>query len=536
MKTGLFSRKNKFPEKGSVKMEKIKEEFVSKNSQEYRLKKIVKSSHISLGIGAVLLVLLILASVMMNQVSDKRLENTMYLNQYRLGSKALTYAVQAYAVTGDRQYYEAYMKELNEDRNRDIAWYGLEQNDIKEREWEALREIASLSNGLVPLEEEAMKAVENGDISSATAFVFGEEYGHTIQKINDLTDRTILEIQNRMVKEKHTILIVQTVLGVAFLLYFIHMIHQNVKTLQFSVHELLTPILKVSEQMIIMSKGNLHTHLDLEADDSEVGQMVAAIDTMKLNLVNIIDEISFILEQMGLGNYNVTISQKYVGEFIQIKDSLLQIVEEMRQTVGTIQGASKELDSGSGQLAKAAEELAISCTSQATQVSDLMLLLDFLEQTITSNEKDAEEAVKISVTSHSVLEIGNTKLHELKETMKSIMDAVMKLSEVVIANGEEALVQIVNAEIEKGIFITEEASADMEDVLVGAEETTGRIDNIVKNLQAELLSIGQIQESITAVAGVVDSNSAISQETAAISEEQKIQAESMVQLLNKFHI
>ena len=38
------------------------------------------------------------------------------------------------------------------------------------------------------------------------------------------------------------------------------------------------------------------------------------------------------------------------------------------------------------------------------------------------------------------------------------------------------------------------------------------------------------------VAGVVDNNSAISQETAAISEEQKSQAESLVQLLNKFHI
>lgn len=517
-------------------MERVKEEFVSKNSQEYRLKKIVKNSHISLVVGTILLILFILASVLMIRVSDACLESTMYLNQYRLGSKALTYAVQAYAVTGDRQYYDDYMKELNEDRNRDIAWYGLEQNDIKVREWEALREIASLSNGLIPLEEEAMKAVENGDIGSATAFVFGAEYGDTIQKINDLTDRTIVEIQNRMDREKQFILLVQAGLGIAFLIYFIHMILQSVRTLQFSVRELLTPILKVSEQMIIMSKGNLHTRLDLEADDSEVGQMVAAIDTMKLNLVNIIDEISFILEQMGLGNYNVTISQKYVGEFIQIKDSLLQIVEEMRHTVGTVQGASKELDSGSGQLARAAEELAISCTSQATQVSDLMMLLDFLEQNIVSDEKDAEEAVKISNTSHSVLEISNAKLNELKRTMQSIMNAVMKLNEVMIASGEEELIQEVNSEIEKGIFITEEASANMEDVLIGAEETTSRIDNIVKNLQAEMQSIEQIQESIAVVAGVVDNNSAISQETAAISEEQKSQAESLVQLLNKFHI
>ena len=99
--------------------------------------------------------------------------------------------------------------------------------------------------------------------------------------------------------------------------------------------------------MIIMSKGNLHTKLDLKQDDSEIGQMVSAIDSMKLNLVNIIDEISFILEQMGAGNYNVTISQQYVGEFIQIKESLLRIAAEMKETVRTIQEASKELDNGS---------------------------------------------------------------------------------------------------------------------------------------------------------------------------------------------
>lgn len=517
-------------------MEKVKEEFISKNSQEYRLNKIIKNSHLSLVVGSALLVLLILASVAAARVSDKQLENTMYLNQYRLGSKMLTYAVQAYAVTGDEKYYDDYMKELKEDKNRDKAWRGLEQNDIKDKEWDALREIANLSNGLVPLEEEAMKAVKNGDIGAATAFVFGTEYGNKIQKINNLTDRTILEIQERMDREKNIIMFLQIILAVAFLFGFVYLMLQVVKTLKFSVKELLNPILKVSDQMIIMSKGNLHTQLDLKADDSEVGRLVSAIDAMKLNLVNIIDEISFILEQMGIGNYNVTISQEYVGEFIQIKESLGRIVGEMRTTVGTIQEASRELDSGSGQLAKAAEELAISCTSQATQVSDLMLLLDFLEQNITSNEKDAEEAVKISNTSHSVLEVSNAKLNELREVMNEMVDVIMQLNEALAENGEEELIQRVNAVIDKGICITEEAAADMEDVLVGAEETTGRVDNIVKNLKSEMQSIGHIQESIAAVAGVVDNNSAISQETAAISEEQKSQAESLVQLLNKFHI
>mgnify|MGYP006967174720 CR=1 FL=1 len=45
----------------------------------------------------------------------------MALNQYRLGSKALTYAVQSYAVAGTETYYDDYMAELNEHKNREKA-------------------------------------------------------------------------------------------------------------------------------------------------------------------------------------------------------------------------------------------------------------------------------------------------------------------------------------------------------------------------------------------------------------------------------
>ena len=43
-------------------------------------------------------------------------------------------------------------------------------------------------------------------------------------------------------------------------------------------------------------------------------------------------------------------------------------------------------------------------------------------------------------------------------------------------------------------------------------------------------------ESIGVVAGIVDNNSATSEETAAVSEQQKAQVESMVDMISKFKI
>ena len=568
-------------------MEKRKEtptsEALGKNSQVARLRKIVKQTNFSLVLGIVLLVLLFFASISYAFVSNEQLESTMYLNQYRLGSKALTTAVQSYAVTGNKMYYDDYMNELNRDKNRDIALAGLEANDIRDHEWEGLNEIASLSNNLVPLEEEAMAAVAAGDTISATEFVFGAEYSDTIQKINFRTDEVIEEIQNRLDTSKKMFMVIQIICAVAFLAGFIRLAQQCIRKIHFSQSELLAPIIKVSDQMELLAGGNLHTELDLKEDDSEVGNMVAAIRFMKDNMAMIIDEISYILEQMGHGNYIVEVKQNYVGEYVKIKDSFNRIMEDMRRTVSTIQEVAKEIDSGSAQLAYAADDLATACTGQATEVSDLMNLLTQLGDSIEYNEKEAEEAVKIANLASSTLVVGAQKMQELGNAMQEINQCSEQIISVISAIsdiGDEIDLLSLNASIESarageagrgfavvaeqvkklaeasqnavgqtseliertvqsvevGTRIAHEAAANMEDVQMGAEETTGRINSIVDKLKIEVESIAHINESIGVVAGIVDNNSATSEETAAVSEQQKAQVESMVDLMNRFKV
>ena len=58
-------------------------------------------------------------------------------------------------------------------------------------------------------------------------------------------------------------------------------------------------------------------------------------------------------------------------------------------------------------------------------------------------------------------------------------------------------------------------------------EMAGILTSDVKNMH-------QINESVTRIAEIVDSNSAASEETAAVSQEQKAQVETMVGLMDKF--
>lgn len=556
---------------------------MKKNSQSYHLKRIVRQSVIAVVVGAVLLLLSLGTNIWMTMVTDEELETTTYLNQYRIASKTLTYAVQAYAATGEQNYYDDYMKELNEDKNRDIAWAGLEKNHITKDEWQKMNQIAELSIGLVPLEEEAFALAGKGDTETAREHVFGKEYSDTVRQINSLTDEAIHQIQSRLNASKMTMRIFQIFIEVLYSLSFLYLVYEITRLVKFSRNELLDPIVKVSEQMTELAAGDFHTELAVTVDDSEVGNMAGSIALMKQNMTAMIQEISDVLESMGDGNYNISIEQDYVGEFGQIKESFLKICEKMRETLSTIREVAQQIDSGSEQLAYAASDLAEGSTEQAGKISDLVSLVDNMYHSMEHSANEANETVKLSSRASHVLITGNEKMQELKETIGQISKCSEEIGEIIrtiediasqtnllslnasieaarageagrgfaivadqvkdladqsakAAGESDKLIERTVMAVEKGIEIADEAALSMDEVMQGAKEATDKMGQMSELLTNDVNNMNHINENIIRVADIVDNNSAASEETAAVSEEQKAQVESMVNLMDQFKI
>ena len=222
-------------------MKKTKE---VKKSQSAQLAAIKKKAFFALGLGAVLLILAVIMSAQATMVQTEQLEVTMALNQYRLGSKALTYAVQSYTVDGGESYYNAYMDELNVSKNRDKALEVLHESDITDEEWVLLNDIASMSEGLVPLENNAIESVKKGDLQAAQAYVFSSEYENTVNKINTATEDAIQAIQGRYSGKQTVCVIAQFVGQGLFVLAVVYLVLQLIKVIKFSTTELLVPIQK----------------------------------------------------------------------------------------------------------------------------------------------------------------------------------------------------------------------------------------------------------------------------------------------------
>lgn len=554
-----------------------------KRSQSAMLRQLVHQAFLAVGLGSLLLLGFIVLNLGTSRVHTAQINTMAALNQYRVGSRTLTYEIQSYAATGEQSYYDDYMKELNTDKNREKAVEMLQKCSLTDEEWDSLNGISDLSEGLVPLEEEAIAHVQAGELEAAQACVFSDQYGDTVKKINSLTDETIQNILNRKDKKQAFMKVLQLIFGFLFACSFVYVIAQFIRIIKFAERELLEPIQKVSEQMEVLAEGNFRTELDLQEDESEVGKMVGAIAFMKRNLLAMVEEITKVLEQMGNGNYNIQIEQEYVGEFVTIKESFQKIGEKMRETLSTIRNVSRQIDSGSGQLAYAAEDMAQGCTAQASQVADLLSVFEDMTKSMEYNTREAEESARLATKAGITLANGNKMMQDLKEAIQEISRCSEQIGTIIgaiediasqtnllalnaaieAARAGEAgrgfavvaeqvknlanesaraagktteLIESTITAMDKGILIADETVSNMNEVMTEAQEATQKMEQIVDMLKQDTARMRDVNASVEQVSAVVDNNSAASEETAAVSEEQRTQVETMVGLMDQFVI
>lgn len=552
-------------------------------SQKAQLEQIRKQNVIILALGVALMVLSLIFSVMASMAKEQQLTVTMALDQYRIGSKALTSAVQSYAVTGDQQYKDDYYAEINDIQNRDKALAILTKEGLTQDEWAILEQIQGLSNGLVPLEEKAMADVVLGFFENAQEAVFGQEYEESVVQINDLTDTLISTVQNRLEQSSNLASVLQLGSQVILMLAFLFIAKQFLGVIKFSEKELLVPIEKVSAEMQFLAQGDFDQELDMFADESEVGTMVASIETMKKNNKAMIGEISSTLVSMGDGNYNFRLEKQYVGAFVEIKDSIERIGQKMRETLLTIRDVSGQIDAGAEQLACAAQDLADGTTRQAAQVSDLVDIIEVMTQSMETSAAEAEESVHLSNKAGETVMASSEKMEELKVAIAEISkcseqistiintiddiasqtnllslnaaieaarageagkgfavvaDQVKKLAEesAAAAGRTNVLIETTIATVEKGIAIADGTVEKMNEVVVNSKIATEKMAQISEKLRSDVNNMHDINASIADVSSVVDNNSATSQETAAVSEEQKAQVDTMVSIMESFSI
>lgn len=90
--------------------------------------------------------------------------------------------------------------------------------------------------------------------------------------------------------------------------------------------------------------------------------------------------------------------------------------------------------------------------------------------------------------------------------------------------------------MDRSILIADETAENMQQVMADARIATEKISQITNMLEQDVIHMQGLNTNISEVSYAVNNNSATSEETAAVSEEQKAQVEMLVGIMDHFQI
>ena len=350
------------------------------------------------------------------------------------GSNYLTDEVRRYVQFGDKVHFDNYWREVNETKSIDKAVIRLKELNAPEEELELVEKSKSISDNLIPIEESAMKAVEDNDFDMARRLVFGEEYDGYVKEIMGYVDEFQVAMNTRAESEfqkeisdvsKGIFYLVVTVILLAVI---------NLTNIVYSTTKIIKPLIKFKDSMLTLASGDLTFENSVSHNSSEVGQLSEAISRTRNDIVylvkNVKDEVDTIEEIEKNIDYNIT-------ELNFNIENISSNVEELSASMEETAAASEEMAATSHQIESTVSHVSEKSNEGAKKALSISEKANGIRTNAESNQ--LETKTLIAETSY--------KLRESIEKAKAI-EEINVLAEAIKAITNQTNLLALNAAIE----------------------------------------------------------------------------------------
>lgn len=341
------------------------------------------------------------------------------------------------------------------------------------------------------------------------------------------------------------------------------------------------PIAAVEERLKLFTEGDLHSPSPVPETNDETAQLMNSLAEMIQCLDIVVSDISHHLSEMSNGNFQLVIDKTYRGDFAQISESFRDIIGALSDAMHNIDDHAENVQRGAGDLAGAAQSLAEGATDQASVIEELTATITDISEKIHNNAENAERAKATVDSMNGRVRESNEQMKANTEAMQKIKEASDRIAEIIssiediadqtnllslnasieaarageagrgfavvatqvgilaeqsseAARNTKALIQNAVMAVEEGTKLTNATAESLSAVVENAKAVNKAIHEIAMASDNQAEASAQITLGVNQIAGVVEANSAASEECAASSQELSTQADMLKALVSRF--
>lgn len=326
-----------------------------------------------------------------------------------------------------------------------------------------------------------------------------------------------------------------------------------------------TPILSITKNSRPLLEGRLEVDLGHRSQD-ELGELTRTLEGSLKLIRGYVGDINRMMEQLSSGSFDVRASEPFIGDFRSIEESIDSFTTKMSTALSQISQAEHKVSGNAEQLQSGSQALAQGATEQASAVEELFATLDDLSRNAKKNVDVAASAQESARRAREQVTLSSEQMEEMVAAMGDISTASQKIGEIIktiediafqtnilalnaaveaaragsagkgfavvssevrslagesdrAAKATKELIENSVAASERGRRIVAEVSETLKTTLDLVVRSSSEMGAIAEAVQGEAVTIGQVTEGISQISAVVQTNSASSEESAAVSSE-----------------
>lgn len=325
------------------------------------------------------------------------------------------------------------------------------------------------------------------------------------------------------------------------------------------------PVLTITEKTKPLQDGCMKLKLSYNAND-EIGDLSQNLKSSIEQTCRYIEDINRIMTQLSMGNFNVSASVPFIGDFKSISDSIDRFTDSLSVVITNIHKVETKVFKYAKNLSDGSQMLAQGSTEQASAVEELTATLADLSKSAKQNIQMASDLRDNAHLTGDQVSLSSRQMEQLVNAMMDISTTSQQIEKIIstieyisfqtnilalnatvessrageagkgfavvaqevrhlasqsdqAAKATKELIENSVQAAERGNKIVQEVSTSLQKTLKLVTQSNNSIVEITDAVQVEASAISQAAEGLKQISDVVQTNSANSEEFATVSAE-----------------